>query len=233
MNNQATEKPDHATGIGLDVQEIFWTLQGEGPYGGLPAVFIRLAGCNLQCPGCDTDYTSKRRIQNVEDIHAQVNALFDLNQLPNRHERLVVLTGGEPFRQRIGLLCRTLVDGGYIVQIETNGTLHQTDFPYGMVCIVCSPKTPTISTAMPVNAYKYVLDARHVNPNDGLPTSVLGMQYAPARPYGSDHVVPIYLQPADEKDEAANLRNRDAVLASCMKFGYRFNLQVHKLLQLP
>src|SRR3954467_9071958 len=45
-------------GNSLSIHSIFYTLQGEGPYSGCPAVFMRLAGCNLQCPGCDTDYTS-------------------------------------------------------------------------------------------------------------------------------------------------------------------------------
>ena len=51
-NTQEPEKIDRDRH--LDVHSIFHTIQGEGPYCGHPAVFIRLAGCNLQCPGCDT-----------------------------------------------------------------------------------------------------------------------------------------------------------------------------------
>ena len=57
INSQAIEKSAHYTTRSYDVHSIFPTIQGEGPFVGQPAIFIRLAGCNLQCPACDTDYT--------------------------------------------------------------------------------------------------------------------------------------------------------------------------------
>jgi len=60
MNTQPIEKRAIDTHL-LDIVSIFPTIQGEGPYTGQRAVFVRLAGCNLMCPGCDTDYTTGRK----------------------------------------------------------------------------------------------------------------------------------------------------------------------------
>lgn len=233
INTQPIEhKVSNAAGD-LDIQEVFYTLQGEGPYGGHPAVFVRLAGCNLLCQGCDTDYTSKRKLQTVAEIIMAAAALFDAHLVPGPHvERLIVLTGGEPFRQNISPLAHAMVDLGWTVQVETNGTLHLPTFPYGSCYIVCSPKTPILCPALPIHYYKYVMQDGHVDSNDGLPTSVLGMPTAPARPPLHQKSV-VYLQPMDEKDEVKNLINRQTCVESCLKFGYRLNLQLQKLVQLP
>ena len=67
-NQQLADKPVlNETGLSLQVNSIFYTIQGEGPFAGRPAIFIRLAGCNLQCPGCDTEYT-KRQTMTVDEI---------------------------------------------------------------------------------------------------------------------------------------------------------------------
>ena len=103
---------DH-DGLSLDVVEVFPTIQGEGPFAGRPATFIRLAGCHLKCSFCDTDFTSNRALVTVFELGARVEK--------HRHG-LVVLTGGEPMRQNIVPLCEALVAGGYTVQIETAGS---------------------------------------------------------------------------------------------------------------
>jgi organic radical activating enzyme len=241
-NTQPTEKPFHDKLGTLQIQEIFYTIQGEGPYAGQPAVFIRTAGCNLQCPLCDSDYTSRRTVYSVSELVAKVTYRFERLQrsFHVKSRPLVVITGGEPFRQNITPLAEALLQAGYRVQVETNGTFYLATFPYSLVTIVCSPKTPTINANLPVDAYKYVMDAQHMDIHDGLPTSVLGQVnadnelLAPARPREWDPAsVTIYLQPADEVDAAKNADNRRAVIASCMKYGYTFCLQMQKILNLP
>src|SRR6185503_1650310 len=91
----------------LDVVEVFPTIQGKGPFAGERAVFLRLAGCNMQCPECDTDYTSNRRRMSFDAIWQLIRRAYkSFNQfylgklVPERV--LLVITGGEPFRQDIG-----------------------------------------------------------------------------------------------------------------------------------
>ncbi|MFD6094891.1 7-carboxy-7-deazaguanine synthase QueE [Nocardiopsis flavescens] len=111
----------------LAVSEIFGpTIQGEGPYAGRAATFVRLGGCNLACSWCDTPYTwdasrfdLRKEIisRQVEDIANQVS--------PTPH--LVVLTGGEPLLQAgsldFGRLLEVLRDRGHSIHVETNGTI--------------------------------------------------------------------------------------------------------------
>ena len=222
-NQQPIEKYDRTSGQFLDVYSIFPTIQGEGPFVGCPALFIRLAGCNLQCPQCDTDYTVGRQPRSVDDIALEARE----SGLP-----LVVITGGEPFRQNLDFLLPVLLLS-HTVQIETNGTL-----PVSWTCddvhIVVSPKTGKVDASIwrAARYAKYVLDARSVDSNDGLPLRVLGHTANPrvARPPdGWDGVV--YVQPADNDRNEDNLQ---AAIASVQRFpNYRLCLQTHKLLGLP
>jgi 7-carboxy-7-deazaguanine synthase len=123
VNQQAIEKStSHPEGL-LDVHSIFYTIQGEGPFSGFPAVFIRLAGCNLQCPHCDTEYTQGRRLAYPEVVAEYVSTL-------SQPRGLVVITGGEPFRQNLTKLLQCLSDYRLLVQIESNGTLPPSKFQY-------------------------------------------------------------------------------------------------------
>jgi 7-carboxy-7-deazaguanine synthase len=230
LNKQPPEKGKyHPRGM-VEVIHIWPTIQGEGPYHGLKAVFIRLAGCSLLCPGCDTDYTTDRRLMNPTQIVSYVQSFM--------RRSLVVITGGEPFRQNIAPLVRLLLNSGYYVQIETNGTMMPEDdpknrFPWKSVVTVCSPKTSHIHPDMfsHIDYFKYVLDAEHVA-EDGLPSSVLGMNQKPARP-PEEYDTPIYLQPMEVPgDEEKNTKNLTAVVQSCMTFNYRVCLQLHKILGL-
>ena len=108
----------------LDVHSVFYTIQGEGPFTGCPAVFVRLADCNLQCPGCDTDYTSTRRRVCVLDLIWEIRNYFKDNHIEGTR-RLVVITGGEPLRQKRALAYLIgRLQFQMTVQIETNGTIE-------------------------------------------------------------------------------------------------------------
>ncbi|MCM1021597.1 MAG: 7-carboxy-7-deazaguanine synthase QueE [Muribaculum sp.] len=113
------------------VNEIFYSLQGEGHFCGKPAVFIRFSGCNLKCSFCDTNHQSGK-IMDVGDILEQIS------QWPTKH---VVLTGGEPALQVTSELIDALHEMGYYIQVETNGTIK---LPEVIDWITCSPKTETI-----------------------------------------------------------------------------------------
>jgi len=236
-NSQPIEKRHFRDDGEVVVHSIFNTIQGEGPFAGQQAVFVRLAGCNLQCPACDTDYTSNREVMTPAEILGRVKAFLGANDL-------VVITGGEPFRQDIEVLVRTLVNEGYRVQIETNGTLgvpsasflrmvhRDVTRPDGCF-IVCSPKTGKIHKDIEGSAcaFKYVIRAGEVE-DDGLPMVALGHTASPfvARPDVYD--VPIYVQPCDDKNIAANAENLQACIKSVMQFGYTLQLQIHKIINM-
>src|SRR5699024_4618708 len=154
MNQQPISKQVlHDRGL-LDVHHLFSTIQGEGPFAVVPAIFVRLFGCNLQCPLGDTDYTSDKM---------QVMPSFILESVKEMSSpsKLVVFSGGEPMRQNIAPAINLLLENGYRVQIETNGTLFVPDIPYDQVTVVCSPKAGRINADLlpHIDALKYVLHA--------------------------------------------------------------------------
>jgi organic radical activating enzyme len=225
-NEQLPEHRDRGVGSTLDIHSIFLTIQGEGPYAGRQAVFIRLAGCNLQCPNCDTDYTSFRVKKDIPRIVKDV-------QLVAERATLIVITGGEPFRQRLTPLVTALFRQGFAIQIESNGTLYEHMFPYGKVLLVVSPKTGSINPMLVphIAALKYVGSWGDLSPDDGLPTFALAHPAKPmlARPPEGFNGE-IFLQPEDSYNIQANHRNVEAVKDSCRKHGYRLCLQIHKII---
>lgn len=233
----------------LDVVDIFWTIQGEGPFAGRPAVFVRLAGCNLQCPACDTDYTTGRRMKKVDEIILHIGIANGVNSVNRRGwGNLVVITGGEPFRQPIQTLCYQLLKStDYEIQIETNGTIfknmhrrYKDDIGRDMVwdsqrmTVVVSPKVGAINVGFKdiCKHLKYVVSADNIDTIDGLPHSTLGNSVRVARPW-PEFSGTIYLQPLDEQDEEKNRKNMEAAVRACMRHGYTLCTQMHKALNLP
>lgn len=102
--------------MSLLVNEIFYSIQGESVYSGRPCVFVRLTGCNLRCSYCDTIYAYENGTKmKIEPIIKQVDSFG----CP-----LVEITGGEPLIQaETPLLIHSLLENGYEVMIETNGSL--------------------------------------------------------------------------------------------------------------
>ena len=230
LNQQPIEKRKLRGDGKLVVHSIFHTIQGEGPFSGTPCVFIRLTGCNLQCPACDTDYTSVRQLLSPDEIVEMV--------MKHRRRGLVVITGGEPFRQDITELCTVLIVMGFYVQIETNGTLQPLELPYNQdtrakigVYVICSPKTGKINEDVFDIAcgLKYVLQFGNIREEDGLPLQALEHTASPypARP-PKHWNRPIYIQPMDAKNPEDNMMNIKATVQSCLRFGYTLALQVHK-----
>jgi 7-carboxy-7-deazaguanine synthase len=99
----------------VEVNEVFYSVQGEGLHVGQASAFVRFSGCNLNCEFCDTNhaaYTEMTEEQIVEVVRKVGGRC-----------RWVVLTGGEPFIQPVGRLIGILRGVGYRVQVETNGTV--------------------------------------------------------------------------------------------------------------
>ena len=102
--------------MGLKINEIFYSLQGESSYAGIPCVFIRLSGCNLRCSYCDTRYAYEEgEERSISEI---------LEEVKKFKCKLVEVTGGEPLLQaETPLLVEALLRKGYRVLVETNGSM--------------------------------------------------------------------------------------------------------------
>ena len=115
------------------INEVFYTLQGEGAHSGIPAVFVRFSGCNLRCPWCDTEFSEFTEMS-ADEIVREALSLYDI---PNERRKMLVLTGGEPSLQVDAPLIDALHAAGFYICIETNGTRP---LPDGIDWITCSPK---------------------------------------------------------------------------------------------
>lgn len=111
------------------VNEIFYSLQGEGFWTGTPMVFVRLSGCNLRCPFCDT--------RHEDGVLMTAEAIVDETRKVGGTCRKICLTGGEPLLQADEWLLDTFHEAGYSVHVETNGTFEA---PTGIDWITLSPK---------------------------------------------------------------------------------------------
>ncbi len=115
----------------MQVSEIFLSIQGESTYAGLPCVFIRLAGCNLSCSWCDTSYA--RSAEGARELASgQV-----LSEARRYGCRLAEITGGEPLLQDgARVIMQALLDDGYVVLLETNGSVSLAGLDRRLVKIV-------------------------------------------------------------------------------------------------
>ena len=113
------------------INEIFYSLQGEGYFTGTAAVFVRFSGCNIKCSFCDTDHEGGEMLSDEQII-------AEIKKYPAKH---IVLTGGEPSL----FIDRSFIDklhqSGLFVQIETNGT---NELPDNIDWITCSPKHASV-----------------------------------------------------------------------------------------
>lgn len=187
----------------LQLSEIFYSVQGEGTWTGTPAVFVRLAGCNLSCDFCDTDYSLKS-IASVDDI---VRAVRDVgSSCP-----MVILTGGEPLAQtETPGLVEALQRDGRRVHIESNGTIYA-DLPEDVWLCVSPKERVDPRMAARANEAKLIVDERV--PEEHLPLFA--------------HLQSILLQPEGNKR-----RNVEVALAYAQAHPDRFrlSLQTHKFI---
>jgi organic radical activating enzyme len=187
----------------LQLAEIFYSVQGEGTWTGTPAVFVRLAGCNLSCTFCDTDY-SLAFVASIDALIARVRA--EAAACP-----MVILTGGEPLAQReTPALIDALRADGRRVHIESNGTIDVA-LPDD-VWLTVSPKE-RLHPRMAARATeaKLIVDGR------------VPVEWAAAFPPAT----PVFLQP--EGNKAANVALAlEAALRDPAR--YRLSLQTHKFI---
>lgn len=199
---------DRTTGILTKmkkINDIFYSLQGEGRNTGRAAVFIRFAGCNLRCPFCDTEFSEYREMSDT-DILAAISAY---------PSRFVVLTGGEPTLQADAAFIAMLHSNGYEVAMESNGTRS----PAATVdWLTVSPKQAHVGTTGRLavtrcDELKVIFDGQTDISDYGIEAAYY------------------YLQPCDTGDETRNA----AITKACVDYicrhpKWRLSLQTHKMI---
>ena len=190
------------------INDIFYSLQGEGYNTGRAAVFIRFAGCNLRCPFCDTEFDTFREMTDEEILQA----------IDSYASRFVVLTGGEPTLQVDEAFVDLLHQHGFEVAMESNGTRPA---PPNLDWLTVSPKSlsPTLSRGM--RRMPDELKVVFTTPEE------LEQQIArlPIPLEGR-----LFLQPCDTGDASRNA----AIVEQCVDYikshpQWRLSLQTHKL----
>lgn len=191
----------------MKINEIFYSLQGEGHNTGRAAVFVRFAGCNLRCPFCDTDFNSG--VAMSEEAVVKSVKSYGCS--------FVVLTGGEPMLQVTKSFIDSLHAIGCIVAMESNGTINGC-YELGIDWLTISPKSEFVGQKgmlnnSRANELKVVYDGRHAVQDYGVQAD----EY--------------YLQPCDTGDAGENLK----IQQSCINFilhnpQWKLSLQTQKII---
>jgi 7-carboxy-7-deazaguanine synthase (Cx14CxxC type) len=210
--------------VSYAVKEIFYTLQGEGAETGRAAVFCRFAGCNLwsgreadrataQCRFCDTDFVGTDGCEGGRYPDAAALAAKIASLWPKGHGlRFVVCTGGEPLLQLDPPLIAALHQEGFLVAVETNGTISP---PAGIDWLCVSPKAGTRLVVERGDELKIVVPQAGLDPRD-----FAGLDF---RRFS--------VQPMDGPERA---RNTGLAIEFCRAHPqWRLSLQTHKLAGYP
>jgi organic radical activating enzyme len=204
------------------VHSIFRSIQGEGMLAGIPAIFVRFHGCNLSCSkakegfDCDTKLGEELSELTMMEIIEQVEVLSPGSGSP---KDLVVMTGGEPTLQMDLSLVLGLLNRGYRVGVETNGTVRlDRDMASVLSWITLSPKLGAPVKLQRADEVKYVVPAEGEIPWLD----------------GSHIECPWFVQPAwsEDEDERQSAMDRcvELVLDTPLPIGVRLGVQLHKIL---
>jgi len=185
----------------LFVNEIFYSLQGEGVRAGEASIFIRLSGCNLTCSYCDTEFESKKEMS-VEEI------LTELNQYSCRW---IVWTGGEPASQLTDKVVQYFKENNFKQAIETNGSMK---LPKGIDWIAVSPK---VAEHIIKKNFTKVHELRYTrNHSQSIPIPSIDAEY-------------YFLSPINDGD-IINKQNLQHCIDLCLNNPqWKLNLQMHKI----
>ncbi|MCC5854852.1 MAG: 7-carboxy-7-deazaguanine synthase QueE [Idiomarina sp.] len=222
------------TQTSLPVNEVFETIQGEGVFTGTPAIFLRLQGCPVGCPWCDTQQTWEKRGEDqiaVHDVLAKTaptptwaaltpHGFLELIAEKKWTAKHVVITGGEPCMYDLVELTELLHEHGFKTQIETSGTFEILTSEATWVTV--SPKLdmpgglPVLASAMArANEIKHpIAMQKHIDALDQL------LAECPVQPNTT-----ISLQPISQRARATELAMR-----VCRERNWRLSVQLHKYL---
>jgi 7-carboxy-7-deazaguanine synthase len=216
-----------------NVNDIYPCIQGEGAQTGVPMILIRLQGCAVGCPWCDTRETwellGENRTTLTEALGtsarwAEASAEELLAHLSDKYERLawVLLTGGEPAEQELGHLASRLKQAGHKVAIETSGTATgHLEADLDWICV--SPKFDMPGGAEPLPVcLESAHEIKHVV---GKPAHIERLDQALNGLRLRDDVT-INLQPVSMNKKATEL-----CIETVIRRGWRLSLQTHKFIR--
>ncbi|KAB8305248.1 7-carboxy-7-deazaguanine synthase QueE [Erwinia endophytica] len=218
------------------INEMFQTLQGEGVYTGVPAIFIRLQGCPVGCSWCDTKHTWDKLASRETSLGgillkttetdawgaADAQALLAVIAQYGWTARHVVITGGEPCIHDLTPLTATLEQHGFSCQIETSGTHN----------VRCSESTwVTVSPKVNMRGGYDVLHQALVRANEvkhpvARQRDIEALDRLLATLDDQKNRI-VALQPISQKDDATKL-----CIATCIARNWRLSLQTHKYLNI-
>jgi len=192
------------------INEIFYSIQGEGRNVGMPAWFIRMAGCNLKCSFCDTDFSEKMK-RSEESILQHISSSLCKN---------VIITGGEPSLQNLKPLLKLLKYHGYYVAIETNGTKSLLRYRVeGLLdWVTVSPKQLPIEVNCMIDEIKVIWPSVILEK----PAIFTYLEQTLAKYY--------YIQPCDNKNIRLNINEAVKIVKTHPK--WRLSLQMQKVLKI-
>ncbi len=193
------------------VNEIFYSLQGEGANTGTPMAFVRFSGCNLKCPFCDTYHETGELMEDEEIID-------EINKYP---AEWVVLTGGEPSLHIDDDFIQLLHSAGKKIAIETNGT-HP--LPSGIDWVTFSPKSG-MAKGGDLIKINYADEIKVVDVGQPLEEYLDMLEGCNPR---------MYLQPCYVKEETERQKNLESTIERVKSDPrWRLSLQTHRLLDIP
>ncbi|WP_339879840.1 7-carboxy-7-deazaguanine synthase QueE [Pseudidiomarina gelatinasegens] len=218
------------------INEIFQTIQGEGVFTGVPAIFIRLQGCPVGCPWCDTQHTWEQResdqVEATEVVEKEqpssnwasmtADEMVKLIEAKGYTAKHVVITGGEPAMFNLIPLGQALEQKGYQLQIETSGTFAIQVTPSTWVTVSPKLDMPGGYLVRPdcmkrANEIKYpVAMQKHIEQFDKL------LKACPPRAEAI-----IALQPISQRPRATEL-----AIKVCIERNWRLSAQLHKYLKI-
>lgn len=200
----------------MKINEIFYSLEGEGQNMGYPTVFIRLSGCNLNCSWCDTEHETYKEME-IREI---------IDEIKKYNCDTVKITGGEPLihELRLPLLCRVLRDEGYSIGIETNGTIYDHSI-FSIVHLICMDiKTPSSGEKSNMN----VIRRTYMNYKDKLELKMVISDESDLR-FVENHLIENVILMPNSKSEFT----MDLIDKMKNRFPhYRFGLRLHKVLKI-
>lgn len=203
------------------VNEIFYSIEGEGIRAGMPCVFIRLFGCNLNCSYCDTRYScegEENKVMSIQEIVDEVEHF----KCPN-----ITITGGEPLiHSGINKLLSVLVDIGYKVNVETNGSVvPEIDGP--IYTMDFKTKCSGMSNKMNIEAFKALDETDVVK---FVVASIDDLEQALSFVEENNIVANVFVSPVFGKIELIEIAE---FLKLHKLYNWRMQLQLHKYIWEP